>query len=432
MYIKTLFIKVVAIFFIMVTPAWADLDLEITGGMNAGRKIAIIPFLGQSSLSTNTNIADVIKADLANSGKFSPTILTNVKLDPNKIENIDSSMIPSGFEAVVVGKIIPGVKPTDPFGVRYILLENEGGRFKAITGLNSTVPLKLTRRYAHTVSDSVFSKLTGIKGAFNTRIAYVKTKFGTKHPYELVVADYDGNNEVRLIISSQPLMSPAWSPDGKKIAYVSFENRRAEIFIIDINTKQRTKLTSFKGLNSNPKWSPNGQKLAFVLSKDGNPEIYVLNIATKSLQRVTNNRAIDTEPTWSPDGNKLYFVSERTGKAQVFSINFANRGVTKETHQAVKNLSPVAMPDGSGLILINQNQGFKVSKLDRFGNLTNLTNTTLDESPSIAPNGTMVVYSTVYGGRKVLALVSTDGRFKAYLPNRGGEINAPAWSPYVK
>ena len=180
--------------------------------------------------------------------------------------------------------------------------------------------------------------------------------------------------------------------------------------LIDIATKARTKITSFAGLNSNPKWSPDGRKLAMVLSKDGNPEIYVVDVNTRKLSRVTNNAAIDTEPSWSPSGDALYFVSERAGKAQVYKFSMLNGGVQKVTHQPAKNLSPVAMPDGSGLVVVNQNFGFTVSKQDNSGAFYALSRTGLDESPTVAPNSNMIMYSTVSGGRKGLVIVSSDGR----------------------
>lgn len=430
MSIKSLFLKVALLLVVLIEPVNAALNLEITGGLNAGRKIAIVPFIGQEIMPSD--ITAIIKSDLANSGKFLPVVYNNVNVDPNALEAINPAQFPADVEAVVVGRVTKAPTSKEQYNVRFLLIELSQGKARAVSGLNSIVPKRLTRRYAHTVSDEVFEKMTGIKGAFNTRIAYIKTKFGTKHPYELTVADYDGSNEVRLIVSSQPLMSPSWSPDGRKLAYVSFENRRAEIFIIDINTRKRTKVTSFRGLNSNPKWSPDGQKLAFVLSKDGNPEIYVLNLVTKKLSRVTNNRAIDTEPAWTANSKELYFVSERSGRAQIYHIDLTNGATKKVTYQGAKNLSPAAMPDNNGIVMINQSNGFKVAKFDNYGNLTLLTQSSLDESPSIAPNGTMVIYSTIYGGKKGLALVSTDGRFKAYLPNRTGEISSPSWSPYLK
>lgn len=423
-----LIIKATALLLIISGTAQADLNLEITGGMNVARKIAVVPFDAQNT--TATDIAGVISSDLARSGKFSPIPTSSLTSMPHNINEVNIADFGGGTEAVVVGRVTKGAK-AGTFIVNFELVQLTGNQAVAIAGLQATVPASKMRQYAHRMSDVIFEKLTGIKGAFNTRIAYVKTKFGTKHPYELTMADYDGANEVRLIISSQPIMSPSWSPDGKTIAYVTFENRRAEIFTLNVYTKVRTKLTSFYGLNSNPKWSPDGSKLALVLSKDGNPEIYVLNIQSKRLTRVTNNRAIDTEPSWSVDGGSLYFVSERGGNAQVYSVNLSSGVVKRVTYNGVKNLSPTAIPDGSGLIVINQSSGFKVARQDFNGNFKVLSSSTLDESPSVAPNSTMIVYSTVYGGRKGLAIVSADGRFKANLPSTGGEISSPVWSSFV-
>ncbi len=417
----------VVLFFITLAPVHAALNLEITGGVNSGRKIAVIPFANQQGLPTD--IASVINSDLARSGKFSPADVSTIASRPHHKDEVHATDFDGSTEAVVVGRISRADNKT--LVINFELVQLVSGQSRALSGYQAKVPVNKIRQYAHRISDLVFEKLTGIKGAFNTRIAYIKTRFGNKHPYELVVADYDGNNEVRLVISSQPLMSPSWSPDGKKLAYVSFQNRRAEIYTIDIATRKTTKITSFAGLNSTPKWSPDGSKLAFVLSKDGNPEIYYSSLANKTLTRVTKNSAIDTEPAWSPDGKSIYFVSERGGNAQVYNVQLAGGTVTKVSHMAKKNLSPAPMPDGSGLVMINQSEGFKVAKQDYSGQVKLLTDTTLDESPSVSPNSTMIIYSTVYGGRKGLAIVSSDGRFKANLPNTTGEISSPAWSPFL-
>lgn len=411
-----------------VSIAKADLDLEIVGGINSGRSVAVVPFAGQSE--HKANLSAVIISDLARSGTFSPESTSSFVSVAATAKDVKKSDFRSNVEAVVVGSIAASTIKQGYFKITYELI-SLSGEPKTLLSFKAEVPARKLRQYAHHISDKVYEKLTGIRGAFNTRIAYVRQNFGAQYPYELSIADYDGANEVKLVKSSQPLMSPTWSPDGKKLAYVSFENRKAEIFVQDIYTKKRTKLTSFKGLNSNPAWSPDGSKIAMVLSRDGNPEIYVITLATKKLLRVTTNAAIDTEPAWSADGQSLYFTSERAGRPQIYNINLTTGALSRISNTPIKNFSAKAMPDNNGIVMVNQNGGFRIVHSDAHGKLYPLSTGSLDESPSIAPNGSMIVYSSLYGGRKQLAIVSTDGRFKARLPGGKGDVAFPSWSPYL-
>ena len=413
----------------LVSGAHAALQIEITGGINEGRRVVVLPF--RTTTQVPTDVSSIISADLMRSGKFTP--LTYQQLPANVFANNQvnfAALASLGAEAVVSGEVTLNADGT--FRVIYRLFGVQG----ANQGKLLTEPRQVSanaaqlRQAAHLVSDRTYELLTGQRGAFRTRIAYVVYRFGDRYPYQLMTADYDGYNETPVLRSTEPIMTPNWSPDNRHLVYVSFERRAPAIFVQDIFEQKRTKLASFKGLNSSPSWSPDGSKIAFTLSKDGQPEIYYYDLVASQLHRVTNNRAIDTEPYWGSDSNTLYFTSERGGRPQIYAVNLQSLEAQRVTFQGAMNLSARPIPGSDSLIVITRANGYRVARVDSDGGIYMLTTSSLDESPSVAPNGSMVIYSTVYQGRKGLALVSTDGRFKANLPSStSGEISAPAWGP---
>jgi TolB protein len=410
--------------------ARAELTIEITQGVDNPTAIAVVPFAWQGSGAAPEDIAWVVDGDLARSGQFSPVGRADMLGRPSSEAEVfyrDWRAIDS--EYLVIGRVSVAGQMRIEYELYDVLRQ---------TRVHSGVelgPVSEARMLGHRVADAVYEKLTGIRGAFATRLLYVSVTRvpGGKDYARLTLADSDGARPIVLLESREPVLAPAWSPKGDEIAYVSFESGRPAIYRQHLATGRREQLTNFKGLNGAPAWSPDGNTLAMVLSKDGSPDIYLMNLASKRLTRVTSHYAIDTEPTWMPDGRSLLFTSDRGGRPQIYRYDLHSKTTERLTFEGTYNARARVAQDGRNVVMVHQQAGrFHIALLDLVTNrLQVLTSTELDESPSIAPNGSMVLYATKYADRGILAAVSVDGGVKFRLPAREGDVREPAWSPFM-
>jgi len=431
---KKIYIKLIFMFLLFAgLTAQAALRVEITKGADSAVPIAVVPFEIIGLGSQLTNVSDVVAADLKRSGKFSPIEKTKLIATPKDLEEVNYKLWRiAGVDHLVIGKL--NVIRPNQYEVSFRLIDVFKGA--QVLGYQFTADDHSLRGISHHISDLIYEKITGQKGAFDTKIAYVtaQRKQGMQPSYKLQVADTDGYNSQTVLSSTQPIMSPSWSADGSKLAYVSFEKRKSEIYVQNLFSQQRDKVASFKGINGAPVWSPDGKKLALTLSKGGNPDIYVLTLETKKLNQITKHWGIDTEPTWTPDGREIVFTSSRTGKPQIYRVSASGGTAKRLTFEGKYNASPEVSSDGRTLVFV-QGEGntFKIASMDmRSGFVQVLTDGPLDESPSFAPNGSMILYASTDKFQGVLAAVSTDGRFKQKLILSEGDVREPSWGPFRK
>ncbi|MDG6881964.1 translocation protein TolB [Phocoenobacter uteri] len=401
-----------------------DLHISINEGVDMAQPIAVIPF--QTDGNVTTDVAQVISDDLRNSGKFTPLARRRMPETPSSATEVNSQVWSDlGFDNIVIGKV---ASVGGHYTIAYQLIDTlgvSGSAGSVVLEGAFDMPKNALRLGAHTISDAIFEKLTQIRGAFRTKIAYVVQRGVAS--YQLRVADYDGYNAFTVVNSHEPLMSPTWSPDGNYLVYTTFEHRKSQLVLHNIQTNKRRVIASYKGHNGAAAFSPDGTKVAFASNRDSVLNIYVKDLNSGKTVQLTRNEGNNTEPSWSPDGRMIVFTSDRAGLPQIYKMS-AFGGEAFLIGDAGSYNAKISS-DGQYLIMIAND---KIVKKDLVtGETEVLTSTFLDETPSISPNGMMVIYSSTQGVSKVLQLVSADGRFKANLPGSGGQYKFPAWSSYL-
>lgn len=418
--------------------AHAELNIQITQGIDNPIPIAIVPFAWQGQSVLGEDISQIVMNDLEQVGEFRPLDRNNMLSMPSEEAEVfyrDWRILAQDY--LLVGKI-DRAPVSQLVSVQYEFFDiNREAKLagEILTGTEAQL-----RDIAHTISNVIFEQVTGTPGAFNSKILYIVSEGSGRDAtvFRLEKSDYDGARAQVLLESMEPIMSPSWSPDAQSVAYVSFESNLPRIYIQNIGTGERRQITNYPNINSSPVWSPDGSKLAMVLSKDGSPDIYVQDLFTNELMRVTDHPGIDTEPSWTPDGSAIVFMSDRTGQPQIYQLELGANSydIERLTYDCFHCLKARFLPDGVNLVHVRRETRqspmyhIAVMNIETLRTFI-LTDTSLDESPTLAPNGSMIMYATKFNGRGVLDAVSIDGRVKFRLPSTRGDVREPAWSPLL-
>jgi TolB protein len=408
--------------------AAAGLTIEITQGAEGALPIAVVPFGG----SAPEDVAAIVASDLKRSGRFKPLPTSDMLARPHSKAEVDfRDWRALKQESLVVGQVN---QTGSGYQIQFELLDVFRG--ESLAGYQFNTSARDVRPTAHHIADLIYEALTGERGAFATRIAYITglRSADGKERVALQVADSDGFNPQTIFSSNEPVLSPAWSPHGRRLAYVSFENRKPAIYVQDVYSGQRERIADFSGINGAPAWSPDGRSLAITLSKDGNPDIFVMDVGSRGLRAITRHPSIDTEPAWSPDGQHLVFTSDRGGSPQIYRVSAAGGEPQRVTFDGKYNARASYSADGKRLTMVTRDGGeFRIGVLDVASKaFRTVSEGNLDESPSFAPNGSMIIYAARAQGRGVLYAVSADGRTRQRLALDIGDVREPVWSPYSK
>ena len=408
----------------------AVLKIDITEGFEGALPIAVIPFQWNGAKTmVNGDVSAIIASDLARSGKFSPVAEKDLIAKPQKLADVHyKTWRIAGMDHIVIGSVT--LQKDGTYQVQFRLIDIL--KAKQVLGYSFKATKKTIRTVSHQISDYIFTHITGMPGAFGTRIAYVTVQRDKKGSISMLqVSDTDGYNPQTLLTSDEPIMSPAWSPDGSQLAYVSFEHGQAEIFTHNIRTGARKSRSKFKGLNGSPAWSPDGKKLALTLSKGGNPDIYILNLSDKKLKRLTDHWSIDTEAVWLPDGRSIVYTSGRSGKPQLYLQSVSSNSKPERlTYEGGYNASASVSQDGKHVAYVHgEGNIYRIAVLElKTKSSRVLTEGPLDESPEYAPNNSMILFASQEKRKAVLAAVSVDGQQKQRLVFTDGEVREPSWA----
>mgnify|MGYP001158582826 FL=1 len=410
---------------------FSQLRIEIRGGLENPISIAVVPLRWNLDSRQELFIHQIIKADLESFGEFDVIPPENMLSLPTKKEEVfykDWRLL--GTDYLVIGDINKSVTESD-IEVSFLIFDVI--RERIVHKGTVLGPIDSIRRVGHKVSDVIYEKVQGMPGIFSTQIAYIDKPSKLDQNYNLMISDIDGYESISLFSSPQPLMSPSWSPDKKNIAYVSFEEGTSRIFIQKLSNADRIGLKLEEGINSSPNWSPNGDKLSAVLSKTGNPDIFIYDLETSSWSQLTKHFGIDTEPDWSPSSKKILFTSNRSGSPQIYEVDTRTKRVKRITYEGTYNARGRYLPDGKSIVFVHRSNGiFHIATQNlRSGKIRVLTDTSLDESPTVSPNGNVIIYATKSGDKDILAGITLDGKTKFIMPSLKGEAREPSWSPLI-
>ena len=427
---KTL-LTAITLVFVMVSGARAELLIRITEGADSAIPVSVVPFAESGQMPAGDTVASIVQADLAMSGEFRTLPPEKMLSLPSRREEVyfrDWRLL--GQRYILVGSL---TRSGDRVQARYELFDVN--REERILGETAAAPASNMRSLAHHISDKVYEAITGVPGVFSTQLAFVTLDIANGKPrYRLQVSDVDGKRARIRLESKEPILSPAWSPDGKQLAYVSFETGKPVVFVHELATGKRSKVAEFPGLNSAPAWSDDGRSLLMTLSKDGNAEIYRMTLENRELTKLTNHWAIDTEANWDANGEGIFFTSDRSGGPQIYYMATPGAEPRRITFGSRYNARPRAGSKGQFVYYVHQRgKAFHIARTDlETGEETILTRTESDESPSVAPNGRMLIYATNQNGTSVLTVISSDGGAAYSLPGSEGEVRDPVWGPLIR